>query len=132
VGINTIVSSGNETDLTAADLLDYLGNDPQTRVVLCYVEELRDGRRFAEAARRLTQEGKHVVAVKGGRSRAGSRAVQSHTGAMAGDDRVISAVFRETGVIRARVSRCRCLTRRRRRRCRAMCRSTARWRIRSI
>lgn len=104
VGINTIVSSGNETDLTAADLLDYLGNDPQTRVVLCYVEELRDGRRFAEAAQRLIKAGKHVVAVKGGRSRAGSRAVQSHTGAMAGDDRVISAVFRETGVIRARES----------------------------
>lgn len=104
VGINAIVSSGNETDLTAADLLDYLGNDPQTRVVLCYVEELRDGRRFAEAARRLTQAGKHVVVVKGGRSRAGSRAVQSHTGAMAGDDRVISAIFRETGVIRARES----------------------------
>ena len=103
VGINAIVSSGNETDLTAADLLDYLGNDPQTRVVLCYVEELRDGRRFAEAARRLTQAGKHVV-VKGGRSRAGSRAVQSHAGAMAGDDRVISAIFRETGVIRARES----------------------------
>ena len=104
VGINAIVSSGNETDLTAADLLDYLGNDPQTRVVLCYVEELRDGRRFSEAAQRLTQAGKHIVAVKGGRSRAGSRAVQSHTGAMAGDDRVISAVFRETGVIRARES----------------------------
>ena len=104
VGINAIVSSGNETDLTAADLLDYLGTDPQTRVVLCYVEELRDGRRFAEAAQRLTKAGKHVVAVKGGRSRAGSRAVQSHTGAMAGDDRVISAVFRETGVIRARES----------------------------
>lgn len=104
VGINAIVSSGNETDLTAADLLDYLGNDPETRVVLCYVEELREGRRFVEAARRLTDAGKHVVAVKGGRSRAGSRAVQSHTGAMAGDDRVISAIFRETGVIRARES----------------------------
>lgn len=104
VGINTIVSSGNETDLTAADLLDYLGGDPQTRVVLCYVEELRAGRRFAEVARRLSQAGKHVVVVKGGRSRAGSRAVRSHTGAMAGDDRVISAVFRETGIIRARES----------------------------
>ena len=104
VGINAIVSSGNETDLTAADLLDYLGNDPETRVVLCYVEELREGRRFVEAARRLTDAGKHVVAVKGGRSRAGSRAVQSHTGAMAGDDRVISAIFRETGVLRARES----------------------------
>ncbi|MEP6276561.1 CoA-binding protein, partial [Hyphomonas sp.] len=73
VGINAIVSSGNETDLTAADLLDYLGNDPQTRVVLCYVEELRDGRRFVEVARQLAKAGKHVVAVKGGRSRAGSR-----------------------------------------------------------
>ncbi|MBC7132870.1 MAG: CoA-binding protein [Roseovarius sp.] len=104
VGINAIVSSGNESDLTAADLLEHLGNDPQTAVVLCYVEELRDGRRFAEAARRLVQAGKHVVAVKGGRSRAGSRAVQSHTGAMAGDDRVISAIFRETGVIRAQES----------------------------
>lgn len=69
VGINAIVSSGNETDLTAADLLDYLGSDPQTRVVLCYVEELREGRRFAKVAQRLTEAGKHVVVVKGGRSR---------------------------------------------------------------
>lgn len=104
VGINTIISSGNETDLTAADLMDHLGNEPETQVVLCYLEELRNGRKFADAARRLTQAGKQVVVVKGGRSSAGSRAVQSHTGAMAGDDRVVSAIFRETGVIRARDS----------------------------
>ena len=55
-------------------------------------------------AQRLVQAGKNVVVVKGGRSSAGSRAVQSHTGAMAGDDRVVSAIFRETGVIRARDS----------------------------
>ncbi len=104
IGLNTIVSSGNETDLTAADLLDHLGNESETRVVLCYLEELRDGRKFAEVAQRLTKAGKQVVVVKGGRSKAGTRAVQSHTGAMAGDDRVVSAIFRETGVIRARDS----------------------------
>lgn len=104
VGINTIVSSGNETDITAADLLEHLGGEDETQVILCYLEELREGRRFAAVARRLTAAGKRIVAVKGGRSRAGIRAVQSHTGAMAGDDRVVSAVFRETGVIRARES----------------------------
>lgn len=104
VGINTIVSSGNEKDVTAADLLAHLGGEAGTRVVLCYLEELRDGRAFAETARRLTAEGTAIVAVKGGRGRAGTRAVRSHTGAMAGDDRVTSAVFRETGIIRARDS----------------------------
>ncbi|MBV1864044.1 MAG: CoA-binding protein [Rhodobacteraceae bacterium] len=104
IGLNTIISSGNETDLTAADLMDHLGNEPETKVVLCYLEELRNGRKFAEAAQRLTQAGKKIVVVKGGRSSAGTRAVQSHTGAMAGDDRVVSAIFREVGVIRARDS----------------------------
>ncbi len=104
IGLNTIISSGNETDLTAADLMDHLGNEPETKVVLCYLEELRNGRKFAQAAQRLTQAGKKIVVVKGGRSSAGTRAVQSHTGAMAGDDRVVSAIFREVGVIRARDS----------------------------
>ncbi|MBV1867546.1 MAG: acetate--CoA ligase family protein [Marinosulfonomonas sp.] len=104
VGLSAIVSSGNETDITAADLMEHFGEDPVTRVILCYLEELRDGRRFAEVAKKLTDAGKHVVVVKGGRSGAGTRAVQSHTGAMAGDDRVVSSIFREVGVIRARDS----------------------------
>jgi len=104
VGLSAIVSSGNESDITAADLMEHLGDDPNTRVILCYLEELRNGRRFAEVAKKLTDAGKHVVAVKGGRSSAGTRAVQSHTGAMAGDDRVVSSIFREVGVIRARDS----------------------------
>jgi len=87
-----------------ADLMSYLGNMPETRVVLCYLEELRNGRRFADIARRLVANGKHLVVVKGGRSSAGSRAVQSHTGAMAGDDRVVSSIFSEVGIIRARDS----------------------------
>ena len=104
IGINAIVSSGNESDVTAVDLMEYFGNMPETRVVLCYLEELRNGRRFADTARRLIAGGTHVVVVKSGRSSAGSRAVQSHTGAMAGDDRVVSSIFSEVGIVRARDS----------------------------
>lgn len=103
VGLSCFVSSGNETVLSATDYITALADDPQTRVVLCYLEQIRDGRRFAQAVRGLDAS-KRVIVVKSGRSPAGAAAISSHTGAIAADDEVMSGVFRQLGIIRARDS----------------------------
>ncbi|MBI2878161.1 MAG: CoA-binding protein, partial [Candidatus Rokubacteria bacterium] len=95
------VNSGNEADLELADLLDYVVADPRVRVVSGYIEGLKDGRRLLAVADRALELGKPVVIVKVGRSPAGARAALSHTGSLAGSDRVYSGVFRQKGVIRA-------------------------------
>lgn len=100
MGIGTYVHTGNESDLTCTDFLEYFGDDPKTRIILMYIEGLRDGRRFLEAAAEATQK-KPVIAFKAGHSEAGKRATSSHTGAMAGSDQVYSAAFKQTGVIRS-------------------------------
>ncbi len=103
VGLSCFVSSGNETVVNATDYIALLGRDPRTRVILCYLEQIKDGRRFAEVAREVSRT-KPIVIVKSGRSAAGVAAVGSHTGAIAGDDAVTSGVLRQVGVIRARDS----------------------------
>jgi len=95
------VNSGNEADLELADLLDYVVADPRVRVVSGYIEGLKDGRRLLAVADRALELGKPVVIVKVGRSPAGARAALSHTGSLAGSDRVYSGVFRQKGIIRA-------------------------------
>lgn len=104
VGFHSVVTTGNETDVTAADLLDHYTDTDGVKVVLAYLEQVRDAARFIVAARRLRANGKRLVVLKGGRSAAGSKAAASHTGALAGDDRVVSGVFRDLGIIRARDS----------------------------
>jgi acetate---CoA ligase (ADP-forming) len=104
VGFHSVVTTGNETDITATDLFEYYADTAEVKVVLAYLEQVRDPRRFIAAARRLRASGKQVVVLKGGRSAAGSEAAASHTGALAGDDRVISGVFRDLGIVRARDS----------------------------
>ncbi|MCC7272272.1 MAG: CoA-binding protein [Alphaproteobacteria bacterium] len=99
VGIRAIVTTGNENDITATDYFDWLADDPETTVILAYLEEIRDGARFVDALRRMRGR-KRVVINKAGRSAAGQRAVTSHTGALAGDDRVIDGVLRELGAVR--------------------------------
>jgi len=99
-GIRTVVTTGNETDITAADVLDWLADDDSTDVVLMYLEQIRDAGKFVAAARRM-QGRKRIVINKVGRSSVGRRAAQSHTGALAGDDRVVSGVFKELGIVRA-------------------------------
>ena len=101
MGISRFVSLGNKCDLDETDFLEFLGEDGRTDVILLYVEDIRDGRRFMEVARRTTPH-KPVVVLKAGWSSAGSRAVMSHTGAMAGSDEVYEAAFRQCGVLRAR------------------------------
>ncbi len=98
VGFSRIISLGNQADVDVADALDSLAADPHTRVVAAYIEGLPDGRRFVEAAARLTPH-KPLVVLKAGRTPSGTRAVVSHTGALAGADRAFLAACRRTGAI---------------------------------
>lgn len=100
VGLSCFVSSGNETCTDIGDYVTALRNHADTRVILCYLEQIRDGQRFAAAVRALPPN-KRMVVVKSGRSEAGAAAVRSHTGAIAGDDRVADGVFRQLNVLRA-------------------------------
>ena len=101
LGLSKLVSTSNEVDLDVSDFLSYLVDDPATQVIVLYIEAIRDAEKFRVAAMKAKQNGKPVVALKIGRSEAGARAAVSHTGAMAGSDRVYDEFFRECGVIRA-------------------------------
>lgn len=98
VGFSHFMSLGNEADVTETDIIEYLGADPHTHVIAAYVEQIRDGRRFLEVARRVSQI-KPIVLIKAGRSSAGARAVSSHTGSLAGSYTAYQAAFRQAGVI---------------------------------
>jgi len=102
IGFSKFVSFGNKAGVTEIELFDYLHKDPQTDVILLYLEELRDGRGLIEAARRVTrgQGAKPIFAIKSGRTPQGADAASSHTGSLAGEDSVCDAVFREAGIIR--------------------------------
>jgi acetyltransferase len=100
IGISKYVSSGNEADLHFEDYLEYAGRDDRTKIVLGYLEGLREGRRFLDLAREITRR-KPVMLLKAGRSDDAARAALSHTGALAGEDEVSAPAFRQTGVIRA-------------------------------
>src|SRR5579871_2408648 len=100
VGLSTFVSVGNKADVSSNDLLEYWEDDPDTSVILLYLESFGNPRRFAQLAQRIGRH-KPIVAVKAGRTRAGSRAAGSHTAALAASDDVVDELFRATGVIRA-------------------------------
>jgi acetyl coenzyme A synthetase (ADP forming)-like protein len=100
IGLSSFVSVGNKADVSSNDLLEYWESDPRTRVILLYLESFGNPRRFARLARRIARQ-KPIVALKAGRSRAGSRAAGSHTAALAAKDTAVDALFRQTGVIRA-------------------------------
>lgn len=100
IGFRHVVSLGNKLDVDEASLLQAWNDDPGTRVIIGYVESIDRGRRFMRAAREVTPE-TPVVLVKAGRTDAGARAAASHTGAMAGSDRVVDAALDQTGVVRA-------------------------------
>ena len=99
IGIRTFVSYGNRADVDEADLLEYFAEDDKTRVVMMYVESIERGRKFLEVASRTTLR-KPVVAIKTGRTKAGSRAAASHTASMTGVDEIYEAAFRKAGVVR--------------------------------
>ncbi|HEY8494295.1 MAG TPA: acetate--CoA ligase family protein, partial [Myxococcota bacterium] len=100
VGVAKAISAGNSAQTGIAEYLEYFAADPDTRVVLAYVEGVGDGRRFADAVRRLTAR-KPLVVVKGGAAAEGQRAALSHTGALASDDRIFDGLCRQLGVLRA-------------------------------
>ena len=101
MGVSAIVGLGNKCDIDEDDLLTFFEQDPNTTVVAMHVEDLKDGRAFAEVAQRVSKT-KPIVVLKAGRTEMGARAARSHTGALAGNDRVYDAVLRQSGVIRAR------------------------------
>lgn len=95
------INTGNEACLDFSQYLEYLAADPQTEIVLGYIEQLRDGERFVRACRELERQGKLLIALKAGTTDKGAQAVQSHTSALAGDRRVYGAAFRQLNVIEA-------------------------------
>ncbi len=99
IGISSFVSVGNKADVSGNDLIQYWADDPRTSVILLYLESFGNPKKFSEIARRVGRT-KPIVAVKAGRSIAGSRAAASHTGALATSDTVVDALFTHAGVIR--------------------------------
>lgn len=102
IGLSKLISTSNEVDLELSDFIDHLADDPATRVIALYIETVRHPQKFRQACLKAARMGKPVVAFKIGRSEAGALAAVSHTGAMAGADRMYDALFRDVGVIRAR------------------------------
>jgi acyl-CoA synthetase (NDP forming) len=102
IGLSKLISTSNEVDLELADFIDALADDEATRVIALYIEAVRNPDKFRAAALKAARAGKPIVAFKIGRSEAGAKAAVSHTGALAGADRMYDALFRQTGVIRAR------------------------------
>ena len=100
VGLSAFVSVGNKADISTNDLLEYWEDDPDTGLVLLYVESFGNPRKFARVARRVARR-KPVLALKSGTSRAGARAASSHTAALAGSETAVDALFHEAGVLRA-------------------------------
>ncbi|TXT61324.1 MAG: Acetate--CoA ligase [ADP-forming] I [Promethearchaeota archaeon] len=95
------ISLGNKADLGAVDFIEYLADDENAKVVLCYLESIKDGDRFLEVVPRAAQK-KPIIILKSGKSEAGARAASSHTGALAGSDKAYDLAFSKCGVIRAK------------------------------
>lgn len=101
MGVSAIVGLGNKSDIDEDDLLLFFEQDDNTKVIAQHCEDLKDGRAFAEVAKRVSKK-KPVIMLKAGRTAAGAAAASSHTGALAGNDRIYEDVLKQSGVIRAR------------------------------
>ncbi len=101
IGFSKFVSFGNKADISEIDLLYYLKDDPKTKVILLYLEEISDGPGLMEAAKTIIAEtGKPILALKSGRTTAGAAAAASHTGSLAGSDDICDAALKQAGIIR--------------------------------
>ena len=100
IGLSAIVSVGNKSDIDESDLLTYLCDQETTRIILMYIEGVRDGEKFIQAVRKTTRK-KPVVVIKSGRSEKGARAAASHTGSLAGSDEVFDDLIHQCGALRA-------------------------------
>ncbi len=101
MGVSAIVGLGNKADIDEDDLLTFFEQDDATQAIAMHMEDLKDGRSFADVAKRVSKK-KPVIVLKAGRTALGARAASSHTGALAGNDKVYDDVLRQSGVIRAR------------------------------
>ncbi|MHA1212293.1 MAG: CoA-binding protein, partial [Candidatus Heimdallarchaeota archaeon] len=97
--VSKFVSYGNASDINEADILEYFGEDPETKIILAYLEGFKDGKRFIEIARKVSLK-KPIIAIKANRNEAGAHAVASHTASLAANDAVTDALFKEAGIIR--------------------------------
>jgi acyl-CoA synthetase (NDP forming) len=100
MGVSAIVGLGNKCDIDEDDLLTFFEQDDNTQIIAQHCEDLKDGRAFAEVAQRVSKK-KPIVVLKAGRTGMGARAASSHTGALAGNDKIYDDVLRQAGVIRA-------------------------------
>jgi len=100
-GCSKVISAGNCADLSWPDYLEYFRNDPDTKVILLYMEGASDGREFFKEAKKTSLE-KPVIILKSGRTEEGTRAASSHTGSMAGSDRMFNAACKQAGIVRAK------------------------------
>ena len=98
-GLSKFIAMGNQGDLTAADYIEYLSEDHDTKVITLYMEGFKDGRRFFDVARNVTRK-KPILIFKGGSSAVGARATLSHTASIAGEDDVFDGMCRQAGLIR--------------------------------
>ncbi|WP_082391441.1 acetate--CoA ligase family protein [Thermococcus sp. EP1] len=104
VGMSKFISLGNMADLDESDFMEYLKDDKATKVITAYLEGVKDGRKFLQAARDATRK-KPVVILKSGRTEAGAKAAASHTGSLAGSYVIYQAAFEQSGVLEARSMR---------------------------
>ncbi len=101
LGFSKFISYGNAADIDDAELLEFVGNDSKTKVIVMYLEGTKNGKRLMEVAKQVTKK-KPIIIIKSGRTENGSKAVSSHTGSLAGGDNVYDAVFKQVGMIRAK------------------------------
>lgn len=98
-GFNSFLSVGNQADLTMADYIEYLGDDERTKVIVLYIEGLKDGEKFLRNARKVVRK-KPIIVYKSGQGEDGARATMSHTASIAGSDETFDAACRQAGIIR--------------------------------
>jgi 4-hydroxybutyryl-CoA synthetase (ADP-forming) len=101
IGFSKVISMGNKVDMDENDILELLSEDPETKVIVMYLEDIHDGRRFLEIAKKITVDSKKpIIVLKAGRTPEGAKAAMSHTGALMGSDEIYDSLFIQSGVIR--------------------------------
>jgi 4-hydroxybutyryl-CoA synthetase (ADP-forming) len=101
IGFSKVISMGNKVDMDENDILELLSDDPETKVIVMYLEDIHDGRRFMEISKKITANSKKpIIVLKAGRTPEGAKAAMSHTGALMGSDEIYDSLFTQSGVIR--------------------------------
>ncbi|AHF80723.1 acetate--CoA ligase alpha subunit [Thermococcus paralvinellae] len=98
IGFSKFISIGNMADVDFSELMEYLADDPESKAIALYIEGVKDGRKFMEAARKVTKK-KPVIVLKAGKSESGARAASSHTGSLAGSYKIYEAAFKQTSIL---------------------------------